>query len=158
MKDKYILLRFIAFYLFFKGEVKNEEGEDFEYKNDIDELLARTMDTLNEFTEPKIKEVEETVINALGKSYFYLGKDAFRLYKADGKRSAINMNVFETVVYMMLYLPKENTDIKKDVMYVSEKLMKNSEYLDAIGNHRDNIHKIRKRFEIVKKTGKELGA
>ena len=54
MKDKYLLLRFWAFYLLLSNSLKDEKNEIFEYKNDIDELLARTMETINDMSDREL--------------------------------------------------------------------------------------------------------
>lgn len=156
MKDKYLIIRFLSFYLFLKHSIKDEKGELFEYRNDIDELLAKTMEMLNDWEEKDIGKVEMLVKKALGKSYFYLGKDAFRLLKEDGKKSAINMNLFETILYIMLYLPEKDETIVREVEDKVSCLLKNEKFLDAIGNHRDNINKVRIRFNMAGAIGKEF--
>lgn len=156
MKDKYLLLRFWAFYLLLSNSLKDEKNEIFEYKNDIDELLARTMETINDMSDRELAKLEIITKEALKKSYFYLGKDAFRLCKEDGKRTPINMNIFETIMYMMVYLPGEDKTIVSRVAKGVEELLLNNVYRDAIGNHRENINKIRTRFNMVSALGKEF--
>lgn len=156
MKDKYLIIRFLSFYLFLKHSIKDEKGELFEYRNDIDELLAKTMEMLNDWEKKDIEKIEMLVKKALGKSYFYLGKDAFRLLKEDGKKSAINMNLFETILYIMLYLPEKDETIVREVEHKVSCLLKNEKFLDAIGNHRDNINKVRIRFNMADAIGKEF--
>lgn len=156
MKDKYLIIRFLSFYLFLKHSIKDEKGELFEYRNDIDELLAKTMEMLNDWEKEDIEKIEMLVKKALGKSYFYLGKDAFRLLKEDGKKSAINMNLFETILYIMLYLPEKDETIVREVEHKVSCLLKNEKFLDAIGNHRDNINKVRIRFNMAGAIGKEF--
>lgn len=156
MKDKYLILRFLAFYLYLNHELIDDNGKIFEYRNDVDELLARTMEVINEMNESEVERLETLSKGALGKSYFYLGKDAFRLVKEDGRKSAINMNLFETLVYIMTYLPEEDDRIINQVAAKINLLLENPIFLDAIGNHRDNINKVRWRFNLADEIGKEF--
>ena len=66
------------------------------------------------------------------------------------------MNIFETIMYMMVYLPGEDKTIVSRVAKGVEELLLNNVYRDAIGNHRENINKIRTRFNMVSALGKEF--
>lgn len=156
MKDKYIILRFLAFYLYLNHSLKDENGNLYEYRNDIDDLLAKTMELMNELEDKELQKLEALVKSALSKSYFYLGKDAFRLIKEDGKKSAINMNLFETLIYIMTYLPEKDNKIADRVVQRVNMLLGNDIFLDAIGNHRDNINKVRSRFNMADAIGREF--
>lgn len=156
MKDKYLILRFISFYLFLNNSIKDDNGNWFEYKNDMDELLAKTMENLNEMKEQEIENIEALVKRTLGKSYFYLGKDAFRLLNKEGKKRAINMNLFETVLYIMLYLPDADDEIIDKVTCKVTMMLQDERFLDTISNNRDSIVKIRTRFHMADAIGRSL--
>ena len=47
MKDKYVILRAIAFYLLRDNLLRDEQGKKIEYKSDIDDFLAKVMESLN---------------------------------------------------------------------------------------------------------------
>ena len=64
------------------------------------------------------------------------------------------MNVFETVLYIMAFLP-ENLEQKMVLSKIVE-LKQSSEYLDNIGNHRDSELKVKQRFTMADKIIKEL--
>lgn len=146
MKGKYILLRFISFELYFSGRLK---AGKYEYKNDIDELLGLTMETINEMDENDVNNIEKCAIDALGSAHKIIGENAFRLIRSDGSRSPINMNVFETVMHIMKRANEENyTDSEKIDLHVKQ-MKENAEFLDAIGNHRDNYNKVKERFAIA---------
>lgn len=146
MKGKYILLRFISFELYFAGKIK---AGRYEYKNDIDELLGLTMETINEMSENEVSDIAEYVIGALKNAYEIVGENAFRLVRSDGSRSPINMNVFETVMHIMKRVNEENYLDNEKVRWHVKAMKENVEFLDAIGNHRDNYNKVNDRFAIA---------
>ena len=98
MKDKYIVRRFISLYLYKHNYYKNDDGELYIYKNDIDELLGKGMESLNSMPDNKLKNLEDMIIKALLSSVAILGGDAFRLVN-EGKRGPINMNIFESIMF-----------------------------------------------------------
>ena len=155
MKDKYIILRFVSFYLYFNNYLQNDE-DNYEYRNDMDDLLAKAMDYINKSKDDIVKKLYDMMIIGFDNSWFYLGENGFRIYKSDGKKSPINMNLFETIMYIMYQIP-----IKKDVIkkYVEEKvnlMIENVDFLDSIGNHRDSKLKIETRFNIANVIVKEI--
>ena len=51
------------------------------------------METINELPDRELAKLEMITRDALKKSYFYLGKDAFRLCKEGGKRTPIIQSI-----------------------------------------------------------------
>ena len=151
-KSQYLLLRFIAFYLLEKGYLREKDGSLYGYKT-IDDLLSYTMLFLNSLDKAGIENLEKVIDYAIGNCILYLDKDAFRLNQ-NGKRSPINMNVFEVVMYIMAQLP--NTLTKRHVFETIGKLKKDDDFLISIGNHRDNEMKVKKRFILADKIVEEL--
>ena len=155
MKGKYILLRFIAFEMLFEGNIKNGNSE-YEYKNDIDELLGLAMDSMNEMTDDKLEIIKSYVILALKNTNKILGENAFRLIRSNGSKSPINMNVFETVTHIMKNI-KSTEDIDfVELKHLIDNMKTDSEFKEAIGNHRDNYNKVISRFEIANKIIKKV--
>ncbi|MDD2376800.1 MAG: DUF262 domain-containing protein [Clostridia bacterium] len=149
MKDKYIILRFLAFYLHLNNKIYDGD-EQYQYKNDIDDLLGKTMEYMNKRSKTECSKLIDESKYALSNSYFYLGKDAFRLLTGK-KRSPINMNIFETIMFAMAITPLKD-EKRKHIIYNAIEKMKNSdEFRDSINNHRDSEGKINKRFEMAKK-------
>lgn len=147
MKDRYIILRYIAFSLYFDDKIL-EDGKIYEYKNDIDDLLGRAMDYLNNCNDEELSVIKKETQMCLKNAYFYLGNNGFRLF-TNGKKSPINMNVFECLMHLMSKLPMENITIKKTLRLSVNKMLKDRDFLDSIGNHRDNWAKIQRRFEMA---------
>ena len=153
MKDKYILTRYITFYLYRSHVLKDEKGEPYVYKDDIDELLGLGMDALNHMGEAELQKIEKLVLDGLKKSYFYLGEDGFRLSGGE-RRSPINMNVFETVMFIMQFLPFEKETVKNRIKCEVKKLLDKKEFRENIGNHRDSAARLKWRLEQAEKVGR----
>lgn len=153
MKDKYILTRYITFYLYRNHVLKDEKGEAYVYKDDIDELLGFGMDALNHMGEAELQRIEKLVLDGLKKSYFYLGEDGFRLSGGE-RRSPINMNVFETVMFIMQFLPFEKESLKDQIKIKVQNLLGNGEFRKNIGNHRDSAARLKWRLEQAEQVGR----
>ena len=151
-KAHYIILRFIAFYLLKKGGLKDSLGKLYLYK-DIDELLSIAMQNINEMTEGKYNSLKNSITLAFHNCVRYTDEEVFRLNQ-NGKKSPINMNVFETVMYIMAFLP-ETLNTEK-VSTKIEALKHSFEFIDNIGNHRDSELKVKQRFAMADKIIEEL--
>lgn len=106
MRDRYIVLRAVAFYLLFAGELNEADaGHPIEYKGDIDDFLAKVMTYINEETsDDKLSTLKRVFPEALNDIYQVLGKDAFRFEtEANNKHRPINMPLFECIVYLFMY-------------------------------------------------------
>lgn len=155
MKDKYILTRYITFYLYRKDVLRDEEGNVYVYKDDIDELLGNGMDTLNQMDESELQKIETLVLEGLEKSFFYLGEDGFRLSGGE-RRSPVNMNVFETVMFVMQFLPLGKETMKDRVKDAVYKFLNDEAFRQNIGNHRDSAGKVKWRLEQAERIGRSF--
>ncbi|MDE7477827.1 MAG: DUF262 domain-containing protein [Lachnospiraceae bacterium] len=159
MKDKYLITRFVSFFLYEQGMLEDDEGNRYVYRDDIDDILGRGMDELNKLGKTereKFQRLEWGVTQALENTFFYLGEDAFRL-KQEGRRSPINMNVFETVMYMMIWLPANKQEkIAHDVQEEYYKFVNSEEFRDNIGNHRDSAVKLEWRLKRARQIGESI--
>lgn len=148
MKDRYILLRYIAFELYFSNQLfKN--GQEYEYKNDMDEFLGIAMETINSMGDSQIEAIEKRTLVALQNARLIMGENAFRLIRTDGTRSPINMNVFEVVMHIM---QKKGITTQYNRNYIQSRvndMKKDDKFLDSIGDHRDSKQKILDRFEMA---------
>lgn len=93
MKDKYVVLRFLSFYMLHQNWL-----DKIEYKSDIDDFLAKTMKFINALSDEKIAQLENVFITAMTNSYEMLGENGFRFVKKD-KLRPINMALFEVIAY-----------------------------------------------------------
>lgn len=153
MKDRYLLTRLAACYFLGQGMILDDEGQAYAYKGDLEDLLGRTMDTINGMTDGDISSLAGMIKDALKKSYDYLGGDGFRLICGE-RRSPINMNVFETVMLAMLWIPPKKEDICHAVREKILRFVGSSEFRANIGNHRDSAKKLYWRLEQAEQLGR----
>lgn len=154
MKDRYLLLRFIAFYLYFNKRIYKDQ-ELYQYASDIDELLGLTMEYLNNVPVNELKELAGITDRALRQICFYLGNNAFRLVDVDAdgklKRYPININIFEILMYAMTLLPYQQKDLAEKVKSKIDIMKKDKEFRESINNHRDSLLKVTYRYELIQK-------
>lgn len=149
MKDKYLILRAIAFYLWIESKLIAKNGDRIEYKGDIDELLGKTMEYLNFIDKDKVEEIYIKFNRAMINSIRILGEDAFRLKKVnDDRKSPINMNIFESIVYVMINL-EDRDGLDGLIKERYESLIIDNKFLDNISSHRDSASKFETRKNII---------
>ena len=108
MKDKYIILRFLGFYL-----LKTSQLENLDYKSDIDEFLAEVMKQINKYDDSQILELENLFILAMNNCSQILGKNAYRFESPEERRRPINMGLFESLGYAFALSLPENLKSSK---------------------------------------------
>lgn len=153
MKDKYLLTRFITFYLYRKGLLIDEAGKRYEYRDDIDEILGKGMDTLNCMSDQEIQSIERFILETLSKSCFYFGEDAFRLMIGEIK-TPINVNVFESILYILQYIPKDNNEILENVRRDTNLFLNSDEFRKNIRYHHDSMVKLEWRLSRAEEIGR----
>lgn len=100
MKGSYIVLRAIAFLLLFDEKLVDNNGNKVTYKSDMEDLLGKTMDYLNELTDIEISNMEQEFSNIMNNIYLDFGDNAFRMSGSSDKKKPISMTLFETIVYL----------------------------------------------------------
>lgn len=149
MKDRYLVLRFVAFYLWRKGISKDIDSKitsKIEYKSDLEDFLAKSMTFLNtlefkasfeyenEIVMKMYVEKEDELFNIIRHSFdtsmsnifIAFNENSFRLPKKDGGvRRPINMALFEVITYFFIELEEE---------YLSNKGLIINEYHNLINN------------------------
>ena len=154
MKGTYLITRFLAFYLLFSDRLIIE-NKKYVYNGDIDTLIELTLEYLNNLSQEKLFTLETMTIHCLSMSYNVLGEGAFR--KEINRSKPINMNIFETTMYLMTLLNINDDKCIIDKIY--NKLYNaviSDAFLDSIGNSRDNKNKVNQRFEIMRKIAEEI--
>ena len=158
MKDRHIILRFIAFYLWKKRELMTKSGEFIEYKSDIDAFLGKTMDYLNHLPQVDIERIEHIFKLTMKNSYAILGANGFRISTYDEysmQKRPVNMALFECLAYLMSYsgTADKKTTIKESV----KALFGDNEFNASITTPVDSSSKVNIRFnkidEIVRNNG-----
>ena len=154
MKGSYLVTRFLAFYLLFNG-LLDKDGKQYEYTGDLDDLIEVTLTKLNQTLLEELEQIGKFTIKCLERANDILGKGAFR--KEVNESKPINMNIFETTLYFMALMQKNNVVVPQKVVYEALKRTINSdEFLDYIGNSRDNVVKVYGRFQLMEKVFEEI--
>lgn len=153
MKDRYLVLRFLAFY------VLNEEmnlGTErnvkyLQYKSNIEDFLGSFMRLLNslEPTSPildKLRKVFYRVMDLANATVKNLG--GFRLPpNEDGHKRPINMAFFESFCYLLAKI-KDSTPCHITKVY--NELLSNEKYISSLTHSVDSIRQINTRYNCVK--------
>ena len=112
MRDQYIILRFLAFHLWRKGEIH------FDYKSNPDDFLAEVMKTINQYSPDRVHKLESRFEHAMAQSSATLGADGFRFDAYNVNRRPINMALFETLAHFFTLVDLDTMDgsrLKKDI-------------------------------------------
>lgn len=135
MRDRYIILRAISFYLLKTGQLVEAESERrIEYKSDIDDFLAKVMIFLNEKASSDILErCKSKFIQAMDTIYRILGEDAFRFDRINTVRRPINMPLFEVLTYLFTF------DLPVSEELIREKVISLKQDFDNSGLFRTNV-------------------
>lgn len=147
MKDKYIILRALCFYLLHNGEMLDQHGKRIEYRSDIEEFLGAGMQLFNTVSPERLQELENVFERIMKTAYNCLGKDGFRIPSENNMRRPISMTLFESLFY---YFSLFETDISNEKMKkgVSE-LLRDEEYLRSLQHSVDSSVNVKKRFQKV---------
>ena len=98
--------------------------------------------------EEELEEIRQVTIKSLEMARDILGKGAFR--KENNESKPINMNIFETTLYFMTLLPKNNIAVSREELLEKIKtVISSEEFLYYIGNSRDNTMKVYGRFQLM---------
>lgn len=151
MKGAYLLTRFFAFYLYFTGKL-TVGGNTYQYNGDCDNLIEISLKYLNLCTDTELMELKKKTENALEDTYFYLERLAFRKTESH----PINMNLFETTLFLMTNIAVQKKGIKctlKDKLY---NIIYSEEFSGYIGNGRDGTANVMGRFRLINSIIKEI--
>ncbi len=146
MKDRYIILRSLSFYMYFH---KWAGFEDYEYRSDIDDFLAKSMDVINELDDGTVQKLKEIFCCSMKNCYMTLGADAFRFSKGtDEKRLPINMALFEVLMY---FFAKDSEAIEQKKEEISKRLNEQKDvFLNSdFSKQVDSSTKVKSRFEQI---------
>ena len=140
MKDKYIILRAISFYLWKKRYTDGKVDIKYsDYKGDTEDFLAKYMENINSLLEDEIKYLETMFLNAMKQSFSILGEDAFRLpsNKNSPMKRPINMALFEVLTY---FFSDEDFYHKKELVKREyEILLEDIEFLNSFLSIDSNV-------------------
>jgi len=135
MKDKYIVLRFLGFYL-----LRTKQLGSINYKSDVDEFLADVMKEINNFNDEKIDRITEVFKLSMKNCYEILGKDGFRFSNENhSKKRPINMGLFECLSYMLGIDLPANTDrlvLKKEIEELKNSMDESNNFKGVIDSNK----------------------
>ena len=139
MKDKYIILRFLGFFL-----LRTKQLGNIEYKSDIDEFLAEVMKYINNnFTDEQIEQLDSMFQLAMQNCYNVLGEDAFS-FSNYAKKRPINMLLFETLSYILsVPISKNIKELKQQIEDLKQE-MDQSNHFKKVDYRFDKADEIRK--------------
>ena len=157
MKDQYVILRSIAFYLLKKKQesVVRENGENIEYKSDIDDFLAKTMIFLNEkASEELLTDCKRAFCLAMENCYKVLGVDAFRFDSGTGNRRPINMPLFEILMY--IFSDNQLIDNVEYTRVVVRDFKKEFDHKQMFSGNVDSTVNLNERYNLAEKLIKQI--
>lgn len=149
MRDQYIILRFLAFYRLRRGLI------EFDYKSNIDDLLAFVMRDLNGRPTAVLEELEITFVHSMERCHAVLGDDAFRFSMTNVHRRPVNMALFETLAYLFTLI--DPTDYVLDSL--RQRITHLKQTFDAEGLFKTNVdstNRVEERFSAIETLAEEL--
>ncbi len=156
MKDTYLILRLVAFYLWRRNELVDVKENNFpkvEYKSDLENLLGKTMEFLND--DAGIKVLEEfpgKFDMAMANAFGCLKTGCFRLPKVgDGPRRPINMALFESISYMLILLENYLPKMQGELMQSYNNLIDDEKFINSLTYTVDSNSSVATRFDLVEK-------
>ena len=152
MRDRYLILRFVAFYLLKKDHLKG-----IEYRSDIDVFLALVMNFINtNASNEQVQKIRDACLLGMRNINTVFKSDIFRFKsKKGGKKRPINMGLFEVLVFSFcdIDLTKCNL-VKVHAIIETYKLGLDKEGL--FSGFIDSNERIKKRFDVAKEIIKKL--
>lgn len=154
MKDRYLVLRFVAFYLWNEHvSIDVETGAPLEYKSNLEDFLGMTMRYLNSLDEHgpdmvNIRKVFECVMETACRVVVPYG--GFRLPpKPGGNKRPINMVFFESFGYLLSRMTGYSDGMIKEAY---NSLLDNEQYVHTLTHSVDSNVQIEKRYRIINET------
>lgn len=154
MKDRYIILRALCFYLYWNDEMLDEKGKNIEYRSDMEEFLGAGMQLFNRLSPDRLHKMEKIFDFTMERAYLCLGKDGFRIPSQGKIKRPISMTLFETLFYYYTMFP-ENFDPGKMKKGIQE-LLEDQEYLHSLQHSVDSSVNVKMRFGKVEKKCREI--
>ncbi|MCU1267195.1 MAG: hypothetical protein JWM21_3513 [Acidobacteria bacterium] len=142
MKDREAVLRCLAFKIF-----------DYrtDYKNDMDAFLGEALTRMN-LMDNGLPELVNEFERVMTVTYEFWGENNFRLPTTKG-RGRINIALMESVFFFFTtQSDRELRQNKSSILQNYEKLLKNSDYLEAIQFSTGDTRRVKRRFELAETT------
>ena len=157
MKDRYIILRAVSFWMWREGKLKNSDGEEIKYRSDIEEFLGYAMEQLNRASDQEIETIQEIFLEEMLVIYDILGEDAFRIPTENKKRRPVSMILYESLFYFVKLIMKDSEGLDpSDITKAVQEIMEDSVFLEALTYNVDSAVHVEERFRVVTQKYKEL--
>lgn len=143
MKDRYIILRFISFYLYFSKKL-----DGIEYKSNIDDFLAEIMQYLNKADSQLIIQLKNMFDETMKFAYKNFGTDVFR-FSNEGysNKRPVNMALFECLSFAFALCIQNNIKIdKKELDNLKNKFDESGKFISGL----DSVSNVEYRFNEAK--------
>lgn len=161
MKDKYLVLRLIGFYLWRKKQLLSVKEKGFpsvEYRSDLEDFLGKTMMFLNDPAGSGFcAQFPALFDKSMKVCVEVLGTGCFRLPKKDdGPRRPINMALFESVSYLIIELIDLPQNKHESIKSGFAKLLSNDDFIRSTTYTVDSNVSVYQRFKNVEEIFQEI--
>lgn len=146
MRDRYLILRFISFYLLINGFLPN-----FVYRSDVDSFLAFVMKHINaQDSDYIINILYSKCLHGMKRISDCLGEDAFRfMNRSGGKKRPINMGLFEILVFVFSESKQIDAIHYEDIANMINDYKSNFDTLGVFSGSIDTTEYVKIRFEFA---------
>jgi hypothetical protein len=153
MKDRYMILRFIAFYLWKEKLLIDKDKNIIDYKSDIDEFVGKTMSFINKQNEDFIEKLSNMFDETLKFAFKLRGKYVFRI-PSEVKKRPINMALMDSLGYLFSKIRDcNNTEKYSDLI---DNLFNDEDYIKSLTLRVDNKASVQTRFDKIEQILKEM--
>jgi len=159
MKDRYLILRFLSFYLWRQKLLRDvKTGELLEYRSDLEDFLGKSMLFINDDNNRKIIEKLEKLFEITMKNCVELfGVGCFRLPQGESKtKKPINMALFESISYFCAILKDVSEKKSHLLMEKFMCLIKDKSFIKVLTYTVDSNVSVYARFDIIEASAKEI--
>ncbi|MBF0173623.1 MAG: DUF262 domain-containing protein [Magnetococcales bacterium] len=148
MKDREIVNRFCAFYIFGVGE----------YRGGMDDFLVRSLEKMNTFKQDEFEKISADLRTSLRNNVIAFQEHAFRKNVLEQKnRSPFNVSLWDVMsIGLLRYSEHEIEKQKSKLRDGFHNLMKDPEFMDSITLGTNNVKRVRTRFEKFESMLKEV--
>lgn len=152
MKDRYLVLRFLAFYMLKEHcTIDIDSGSVLQYKSNLEDFLGKTMRFLNSLNENDelFVQLRDMFVQTMETAVRYvIPLGGFRLPSAPGKsKRPLNMAFFESFGY---FLAKRGTDLSQmQIKSFYRSLLEDGNYLYSLTHSVDSLKQINIRFNTI---------
>lgn len=155
MKDRYVILRALTFFLWKEGKLIDKKDKLVQYKSDTEDFLGSGMEYLNRASIDVINELECLFIESMMRIYIILGNDAFRIPEGENKKRPISMALFECLAYVFMK-NRYNENEKNFKLLLEKKIIEDEKFFKSLTYNVDSINNVNKRFDVIESIYEEV--